>query len=291
MEIAIHLGVHHTDEDHLIRCLMRNRPALAEIGVAVPGPGQYRQQMRELAHTMRDTPTNADTQEVVLDGILDDDHADRIVLSWDGFLAMPQWVIGNGLLYHTAGARVAQLARLFPAAEVSLFMAVRNPATFLPALVRADATGSVQRELDHCEVGALRWSTVVSRIVQVNPGLPLTIWCDEDAPLLWPEVLRLVSDHPPGMVLEGWLARYWDMVPPQAHDAMRRWFAANPVSDDAHRRRVLATLLGRLARPEALDSEAHLPGWTDDLVDTLSAIYESDLDIIAALPGVTLLEP
>lgn len=291
MEIAIHLGVHLTDEDHLVRCLMRNRPALAELGIAVPGPGQYRQQLRELAHQMRDTPTSADTQEAVLDGILDDDRADRIVLSWDGFLSMPQWVIGNGHLYHTAGGKVAQLSRLFPDAEVSLFMAVRNPATFLPALVRADATGSVQRELEQCDLASLRWSTVVNRIVQINPGLPLTVWCDEDAPLLWPEILRTVADHPPQMVLEGWLGRYWEMVPAPAHDAMRRWFAANPVTDDTHRRRVLATLLGRLAKPEVLESEVHLPGWTDEVVETLSAIYDSDLDVIAAMPGVTLLEP
>ena len=291
MEIAIHLGAHLTDEDHLVRCLMRNRPALAEVGIAVPGPGRYRQQLRELAHQMRDTPTNAETQEAVLDGILDEDGVDRIVLSWDGFLSMPQWVIGNGHLYHTAGGRVAQLARLFPEAEVSLFLAVRNPATFLPALVRTDPTGAVQRELEHCDLASLRWSTVVNRIVQTNPGLPLTVWCDEDVPLLWPEILRAVADHPPQLVLDGWLARYWEMVTPPAHDAMRRWFAAHPVSDDAHRRRVLATLLGRLARPEALEPESHLPGWTDDVVDTLSAIYDSDLDVIAAMPGVTLLEP
>lgn len=290
MEIAIHLGAHHTDEDHLVRCLMRNRQALAAEGIAVPGPGQYRQQLRELAHAMRDRPTDAQTQEAVLDGILDDDRADRIVLSWDGFLTMPQWVIGNGHLYHTAGGRVAQLARLFPEAEVSLFLALRNPATFLPALARGDRGGTVLRELESCNLASLRWSSVVNRIVQVNPGLPLTVWCDEDAPILWPEILRVVADHPPGTVLHGWLARYWDMVPPQAHDAMRRWFEANPVSDDTHRRRVLATLLGRLARPEALESEVHLPGWTEEVVDTLSAIYDSDLDVIAAMPGVTLLE-
>lgn len=291
MEIAIHLGVHHTDDDHLIRCLMRNRPALGELGIAVPGPGQYRQQLRKLAHDMRDMPTDALTQEALLDGILDDDHSDRIVLSWDGFLSLPQWVIGNGHLYHSAGSRVAQLTHLFPKAEVSLFMGLRNPATFLPALVRADPSGSVQHELDLCDLAALRWSTVVNRIVQVNPGLQLTVWCDEDAPLLWPQILRAVADHPPGMALDGWLARYWDMVTPQAHEAMHRWFAANPVTDDAHRRRVLATLLGRLARPEALESEIHLPGWTEEVVETLDAIYDSDLDVIASMPGVTLLEP
>lgn len=291
MEIAIHLGAHLTDEDHLVRCLMRNRPALAEVGIAVPGPGQYRQQLRQIAHEMRDTPTSAQTQEVLLDGILDDDSADRVVFSWDGFLSAPQWVIGNGRLYHTAGARVAQLARLFPAAEVSLYLALRNPATFLPALVRADSTGALQSELDASNLADLGWSSVIDRIQRANPGLPITVWCDEDAPLIWPEVLRAVSDHPPQMELEGWLARYWELVTPKAHEAMRRWFAAHPVIDDAHRRRVLAALVSRMARPEAAEEAVPLPGWTEDTIDALSELYQTDVDLIAAMPGVTLIEP
>ena len=34
-----------------------------------------------------------------------------------------------------------------------------------------------------------------------------------------------------------------------------------------------------------------LPGWTEDTVETLSALYEEDLDLIASIPGVRLLEP
>lgn len=291
MEIAFHLGVHQTDEDRLVRCLMRNRATLAAQGIAVPGPGQYRQQLRKLAHEMRDQPTNAGTQEALLDGILDEDAVRRVVFSWDGFLSLPQWVVTNGRLYQAAGERVALLRRLFPVADVSVHLAIRNPASFLPALAKTDPSGGIAREVLACDPASLRWSTMLSRILQAAPDVPVTVWCDEDTPLLWAEVLRAVSGHADQTVLDGWLAWYWDLVTPKGHEAMRRWFAANPPENDLHRRKMMSALLARFARPEVLEVEAPLPGWSEATVEALSASYDEDLDLIAAMPGVTLLEP
>ena len=36
MRIVYHLGAHCTDEDRLVRCLLKNRAVLAEAGIAVP---------------------------------------------------------------------------------------------------------------------------------------------------------------------------------------------------------------------------------------------------------------
>ncbi len=38
MEIVYHLGAHCTDEDRLLRCLLKNRGILAQQGIIVPGP-------------------------------------------------------------------------------------------------------------------------------------------------------------------------------------------------------------------------------------------------------------
>ncbi|MFN4101397.1 MAG: hypothetical protein ACK4GT_16650, partial [Pararhodobacter sp.] len=123
MEIALHLGVHHTDQDHLLRCLMRNRAVLLEQGIAVPGPGRYRRQLRQLAFDMRDRETSAATQEALLDGILDEDEIQRVVFSSPDLLALPQWAVTQGRFYHAAGERLALLRRLFPAAQVEVFLA------------------------------------------------------------------------------------------------------------------------------------------------------------------------
>lgn len=291
MEIALHLGVHCTDQDQLVRCLMRNRAPLLAQGIAVPGPGSYRQQLRQLAMEMRDRDTSAATQEALLDGILEADEVRRVVFSVPNQLAMARWAVTGDRLYPAAGERLALTRRLFPDARVEVFLALRNPATLLPALAAGDSTGVLAAELAGVDAAALRWSAMLADMVRQAPGVPITVWCDEDTPLLWPEVLRAVSGHAAGLVLEGWLAWYWPLVTPQAHEAMRRWFQTNPPADDATRKRMLSALLARLARPEATEPDPPLPGWDADMVESLSEAYQADLDLVASIPGVRLLEP
>ena len=45
-------------------------------------------------------------------------------------------------------------------------------------------------------------ATVMTKIKAENPGIPLTVWCDEDTPLIWTEVLQAVAGHDPDLVLE-----------------------------------------------------------------------------------------
>jgi len=42
MQVVYHLGAHSTDEERLVRGLLRAKGPLAERGVIVPGPGRYR---------------------------------------------------------------------------------------------------------------------------------------------------------------------------------------------------------------------------------------------------------
>lgn len=291
MEIAFHLGVHLTDQDQLIRCLMRNRALLAEQGIAVPGVSSYRAQLPQLAHDMRDQPTNATTQDILLDGLVEADDVRRVVFSSESMLAQHRWVIGHDRFYPRADVRMGQLAHLFPEARVQAYLAIRNPATFLPALVADKRSGGIEQALKGCDPELLRWSELIARLRLAVPGMALTVWRDEDTALLWPEILRAVSGHAPGTELTGWFAWYWDLMTPKSHEAMRRWFQTNPSPDDLHRRRVLSAMLDKFALPEKTDADAALPGWDEAYVDVLSELYDQDVDAIAAMDGVTLLEP
>ena len=99
---------------------------------------------------------------------------------------------------------------------------------------------------------------VLARIRAEAPHVPLTIWRDEDTALLWPEILRTVSGHSPDIELTGWFAWYWDLMSPQSHEALRRWFQTNPSPDDLHRRKVLSAMLDKFALPEKIDTDAAL---------------------------------
>lgn len=42
MQISLHIGVHGTDEDRLLKGLLRNANDFRKDGVAIPGPSRYR---------------------------------------------------------------------------------------------------------------------------------------------------------------------------------------------------------------------------------------------------------
>lgn len=291
MEIAFHLGVHLTDEDKLVQCLMRNRPALAREGIAVPGTASYRQVLRDLSHEMREQPTDAQTQELLLDTLLEEDDVHRVVFSSENFIAVHRWAVNHNRFYPAAGERIRWLTHLFPKAELEFFLAIQNPATFIPALVADERTGGQAQVLANSEPMELRWSQMIASIVEEAPGARLTVWAHEDTALLWPEILRKISGHSEDLTLEGWMAWYWELVTPKGHAAMRRYFDQNKPINEHQRRKLLGAMLERFARPEALETEINLPGWDETLQDALTIQYEEDLDLIATMPGVTFLEP
>lgn len=72
MRIVYHLGVHCTDEDRLVRCLLKNRATLAEEGIAVPSPTRYRTLLRDVARQLRGARASDDSAAMVMDQIIDE---------------------------------------------------------------------------------------------------------------------------------------------------------------------------------------------------------------------------
>jgi hypothetical protein len=290
MRIVYHLGAHCTDEDRLVRCLLKNRATLAEQGIIVPSPTRYRKLMRDTAIQLRGNAASEDTEAMILDQIMDEASADRLILSWTSFLGFPAYAVGDGL-YPGGGERLRDFTLIFPDIEPEFHLGIRNPATFLPDL-RVRAQGKGHEDILHrVDPLRLRWSDTVRSILQANPGVPLTVWCDEDTPLIWPEVLQSVSGHDPALRLEdddellallmteAGLARY--------HGYCRD----HPPQSVAHRRRIVTAFLEKFGRPERLTADAGAPGWTEELVEDLTTAYLEDVERIARIPGVRLIEP
>lgn len=201
MRIVYHLGVHCTDEDRLVRCLLKNRSVLADQGISVPSPTRYRKLLRDTAIQLRGATASEDTEAMILDQIMDEGRAERLILSWTSFLSFPAYAVGD-MLYSDGGKRIRAFTQIFPDIEAEFHIALRNPATFLPDL-RERAKGKGHEDiLQDVDVLRLRWSDTVREIKVENPGVPITVWCDEDTPLIWPEVLQAVSGHGPETELE-----------------------------------------------------------------------------------------
>jgi hypothetical protein len=289
MRIVYHLGAHCTDEDRLVRCLLKNRGLLAEQGIAVPSPTRYRKLLRDTAVQLKGAAASVDTQAMLLDQILDATEADRLVFSWDSFMSFPAWAV-RGTLYSFAGERIRAFTQIFPDCEAEFHLALRNPATYLPALrakVQERGHSETMIEGDPLE---LRWSDALRQILAHNPGVPLTVWCDEDTPLIWPEVLQAVSGHAPGTVL----ADSDDILSLVMTDAglsrMRAYCAEHPPTSVGQRRRIVTAFLEKFARADQIEMSIDVPGWDDSLVAALTTRYHEDLERIRRLPGVTMID-
>ncbi len=290
MQIVYHLGAHCTDEERLLRCLLKNRTALGAEGIVVPGPARYRALLRDTAMQLRGQTADRDSQALLLEQIMDEDRADRLVLSWDNFLGYPA-VSLRERLYPLGAARLYAFSRIFPEIGCEFHLAIRNPATFVPALATKRKNQTLEEFLAMTDPFTLRWSDLLAAIREAVPGAPIIVWCDEDTPLLWPEVLRAVSGYAGEAPLEGEDEVLAAIMRPEGLERMNAYLAAHPPADALQRRRVAAAFLGKFARPEAVEVEFELPGWDEATVARLTENYDRDVTRIMRMEGVTFLAP
>ena len=290
MKIVYHLGAHCTDDERLLRCLLKNRDPLAALGVVVPGPNKYRALLRDTAITLNGQPASEDTQVMVLDQIMEEDQADRLILSWENFLSFPGWAIKDGL-YLAAAERIRAFAQIFPSMEAEFFLAIRNLSTFLPELYSKQKDMPVKEFLAQADIFSLRWSDMIEDIHRLNPGIPLTIWCDEDTPLLWPDVLQAVSGCPDGTALEGSDELLTTLMSAEGYSRMSTYLSTHPPANRQQWRRVISAFLDKFSVPEAVELEIDFPGWTEATLAQLTANYMDDIAQIRKMPGVKLLMP
>lgn len=290
MRIVYHLGAHCTDDERLVRCLLKNRAALAAEGIVVPGPTRYRTLLRDTAMQLRGQPASRDTQALLLDQIMDEDRAERLVLSWENFMGYGQGAVGP-VLYPAAAERMAAFAQIFPEIAIEFHLAIRNPATFVPSLRGKLAARHPEAIPPDADPTALRWSAVVLALRQAVPDAPLTVWCDEDTPLLWPEVLRAVSGHAEATRLIDTDEVLAEIMVPEGLARLQGYLQAYPPADPVQRRRIVSAFLDKFARPEAVEQELDMPGWDADLIAAATEAYDRDVARLARIEGVTLLLP
>ncbi len=295
MRIVYHLGAHCTDEERLLRCLLKNRGVLGQQGIVVPGPTRYRNLLRDTAIALKGQPATVETQALVLEQIMEEDRAERLVLSWENFLAFIPWAV-DGALYPSAGPRTRAFAQVFPEIEAEFHIAIRNPASFLPQVFHKQkgikgGKPTYEAFTAGLDIFDLRWSDVIERIQEANPDSAITVWCDEDTPLIWPEVLQAVAGYAPGTEIEDEGALLAEVMSEEGLARMKAYVETHPVTTVAGRRKMVSAFLDRFALPHKVSHDIEMEGWTEGTVEALTEGYLEDVAYIAGLPGVTLIRP
>lgn len=291
MQLVFHMGVHGTDGDRMLKTLLNNRNWLLKNGTEVVTPNRHRGIIDEALAALGSGTATEEMEGIMLDAMLESDAPARVVMSTPTFMGAPGRACGKGGLYPQMAARAAALMRLFPSAKIELFLAIRNPATLLTEVLPQFSGGGYEDLVQGCAPSDLRWRQPIRRLLDAARGRRVVIWCHEDVPLIWPEVVRLVGGMPADAPLAGSLLYMHEILGDLGIARLREAMSGQDQLTIARRRQIYAEVLAVHALPGALDQVIELPGWTQEVVDEVTRNYRADVAEIAVLPGIEFIFP
>ncbi len=291
MQVVYHLGAHCTDEDRLLKSLLKNRSTLQQHGVEVPGPSKYRKLIRQTLKSLDGEQPAANVQTTLLKTISDAAHVQRLILSAEDFITFSAWVFVNQNLYGNAMSRTPALASLFPSAQIEFHLAMRNPATFIPAVFARTKDISFDQFMRGASPHDMQWSNLIHTIRASVPDAKLTVWCNEDTPMIWPRLMRELSGYTPDAPFDGEADLLAEIMTADGLQRYNNYLQTHPPASDSQHSRIITAFLDKFAIEDALEDEMDAPGWTQQLVDDLTLRYEEDLDQIGRIAGVNFITP
>lgn len=292
MQIVYHIGANCTDEERLLKSLLKNAQSFTDQGIKVPGPGKYRRLIRETIQNLDGAAPTPDTRDILLDAILDDEKANRLVMSHDRFICFPHRVFEEGQFYGLAEQKVTGLSDLFPQDDLELFIGIRNPATFVPAVFRdCDNRNDFAQFLGGIALDDIRWSSLIARIRAAVPRASVTVWCNEDTPLIWAQLIRELSGVDPLTPIKGGFDLIQSIMTDEGMSRFLAYIKGHPPKSELQKRRIISAFLDKFAKDDEVEEEYDLPGWTEEVMDQLTELYDDDVHEIARMPGVNFIAP
>jgi hypothetical protein len=293
MQVILHAGAHCTDDGKLLKSLFKNREAFQKRGIALPKPRHYRQLLSATVKALSKRAAGPDSRMAFLDAILDMDatDVDRVIMHSENFFCVPKLGFHKGRIYPQAGSRLGYMTHLFAEDEVELFLSIRNPATHLPAMYAATPHTQFVEFLDGADPRDIYWSDLITSIRQEAPNVPITVWSNEDTPLIWSELMREIAGLAANEPILGGHDLLAEIMSAEGMSRFQSYLESHPDMTEVQTRRVITAFLDKFAIDDMVEEEVDLPGWTEPLVDQLTEQYEEDIFEISRIPGVTYLSP
>lgn len=291
MQVVLHAGAHNTDDDRLAKCLLKNAEDFAKTGIAVPPPSRYRRLIRDTLNAMHTGNPAPDARDLLLGAFLDGDVPDRLLLSNENFFSVPKTAINKGVFYPGAEEKLARFCELFEGDQVELFLAIRDPATFLPAVYAQSPDTDFLDFMSGADPRDLRWSELIERLRARVPEVQFTVWCNEDTPLIWAQLIREMAGLEHNTKIIGGFDLLSEIMSKEGMKRFRAYLKEHPDMNEIQKRRVIAAFLDKFVIEDEIEQEVDLPGWSENLVEELTDIYDEDVFTISRLPGVTMVAP
>jgi hypothetical protein len=200
-------------------------------------------------------------------------------------------IFEGGAFYDLAASKIAALSQLFLGDEIEIFLGLRNPATFVPAAFEESKHENFAEYIGPVSLDHIQWSDLIRRIQAAAPNIRITTWCNEDTPLIWAQLIRELAGVDPLTRITG---GYDLLASIMTNDGMSRFLSylkTHPPQSEAQKRRIIAAFLDKYAIEDEVVEEVDLPGWTELLMEKLTARYEADILEIERMPGVRFITP
>lgn len=291
MQVVFHIGAPCTDDDRLIKSLLRNREVLGREGIIVPTPAQYRDVLKDTMRALDGAAAPQEMQDNMLEAAQIPDGADRVVFSDAKMVAIPRLVVMGAQIWPKIERKVQNLCNLFPQAEVEICIGMRDPSALIPALFKGSRFDDFGEFTEDMQPHALAWSEMLNRLRAAVPDCPVTVWCNEDTPLIWGEIMREMAGCDWQTPLEGMDDLLEELMDPKGFARLQRYLADNPPENEVLRRRVTAAFLDKYMRDDMNDEDLDTPGWSPEMLEDMTDAYEDDMDAVSHIPGVTLITP
>lgn len=287
--IAYHLGAPFADNGMVTRSLRKNSKLLSEFGTMIQRPKTYHTLLSDMITKLSGSKATIEDQKSLLDAIVKQKDVDRLILSNPKFLGMPAWMFYRGTLYQNADNNISAIRNLFPDNPCELFLGIVNPASFISTSFKAQKSKTYEEFLDGANITTVNWSNVIMRIQKMCPKCPITVWSNEDTPIIWPTVLREIAGFDSQTRLNGELDVVQEIISPDGFDRLTKYLDEHPELTEIQRRRTRAVFLEKFFINEAVEEEIDLPGWTEETVALISENYEEDIRNIEHMPGVNFI--
>ncbi|QAX30435.1 hypothetical protein [Leisingera sp. NJS204] len=287
--LAFHVGAPNTDNGQLTWSLRKDAQRLLAQGVMIRRPGTYMAALNQMLRKQNQDTVTDQERAALLDGMVKDQSVSRIILTNSGFLGVPGWMLNGGRLYRNAGSNAAALRTVFPGNPCEFFLGLRNPATLIGPVFKSQSNRTWEQFAAGTDFLNLRWSDVVADIQDSNPGCRITVWCNEETPVIWPNILGQVTGLGDGFRFDGELDITRGIISEAGYERLEAYLANRPGLSEDQRERVRALFLSYFHSEEAVEEEIDLPGWSQPLVDEMSESYQADAELIRRMTGVTFL--
>tara|TARA_R110002124_G_scaffold131954_1_gene294452 strand:- start:659 stop:1357 length:699 start_codon:yes stop_codon:yes gene_type:complete len=230
-------------------------------------------------------------RDVLMDAFLDEGEAERVILSDANFFRTPKSAVEGGILYPAGPVRMMRMVEIFARDEVEIFMAIRNPATLLPILYSKSDGKDLEAFWGGHDPRDVLWSQTIGLLREAVPNVPITVWCNEDTPLLWGHIIRQMAGLPDDRKIIGGFDLLSSIMSDEGMKRFRAYLKDHPVMTEHQKRRAIAAFLDKYALEGEVEEELDMPGWTEELVEDMTEAYDEDVATIATIPGVRVLLP